>query len=276
MKKQYRKNDVIFDIPSTEELAAIAAACKTKYSVNALNLTKLTGKLLYTVGLGTHSLDNEGCRARMTCGDGSVVCTHCYTTDAFQLMKLRGVYPRLHHNAEMLRAGLSDETVANTAAKIRLEWEMLRLEALEAGVDHIEKNVRINPLGEARDVHDCLEEIKIMRACPEFTFAVWSHVGALWVKAFDMVGKPENCVFGISSLRINQIDAIPAAWAKYVDFTFTVTDSDEYIKQRGAGCTMCTHAGCNSGCHSACYKHHDGAPVNVLECLKAQAKKIDY
>lgn len=267
-----KKNDVITAIPTVEDLEKIAADCKKRYSVNVLNLNKLSGKLQYVIGLGTHSLDNSGCRARMTCGNPEFTCTHCYTQDA--LFKLRTMYPAFHHNFILLQNDLSDIAIANTVAMIRLTWESFSIEATEAGLK-IQKLVRINSHGEVSNIQECKNYIAIANACPEFTFGVWTHTPAVWVEAFKLYGKPANMVFGISSLYINKVDAVPAWAAEYTDFTFTVNDSAEYDAVKSSGCTTCNHAGCNSGCHSACYHKH-GAPVAIVECLKSQSSKANY
>ena len=65
------------------------------------------------------------------------------------------------------------------------------------------------------------------------SFAAWSKNPAIWYAAFRMEGKPKNLSFGVSSLFINVISKVAEKILPYVDFIFTVFDSEEEAEKAG-------------------------------------------
>lgn len=71
---------------------------------------------------------------------------------------------------------------------------------------------------------------EINRNC---NFAAWSKNPDYWYPAFRMVGKPENLSFGVSSLFLNKENTIPEKYKKYVDFLFTVFETEKAAVEAG-------------------------------------------
>lgn len=101
-------------------------------------------------------------------------------------------------------------------------------------------------------------------------FAAWTKNPDLWFIAFDMIGKPENLSFGISSLFKDKVSKVPAKIAVYVDFIFTVFETVQNAKNAGYNIN-CGARHCLSCLR--CYNAHKtktetGETVLVIELKK--------
>lgn len=88
------------------------------------------------------------------------------------------------------------------------------------------------------------------------SFGGWTKNPDIWRAAFIMRGKPENLSFGVSSLFLNKVQEIPPKYAPFVDFVFTVFETEE-------------------DAHSAGFNINCGAR-HCLSCLRCyNARKVD-
>lgn len=206
-----------------------------------LHVTMHGGKLQGIQSVSTLSVCNPYCIARMA--DGDSVCSHCYVQG---------------HN---YKTSLMAHLIANF---IRLTKSILPDDCLPIITSVFG---RIESFGDVYNVIQARNYIRLIRKNACVKFAIWSKNDAIWQKAFEIDGKPENCTFVLSSDKVN-VPAIPREqMKKYIDYIFTVYDFDFVVKHDikiNCGlrkCMECKH----------CYVR--GNAISVNEILKSDAKK---
>ena len=206
-----------------------------------VHVTMHSGKLEGIQSISTLSVCNPYCITRMA--DGDSVCSHCYVQG--------------HHYKTSLMAHL----IANfkrLTAEIIPENELPIISTVYG---------RIESFGDVYNLIQARNYIRIIRKNPSVRFAVWSKNWAVWAKAFQLDGKPDNTTFVLSSDKLNTPANIPQPIMQYIDYVFTVYDFD-FVREHDikincglARCMQCGH----------CYNH--GGPIYVNEILKSDAKK---
>lgn len=193
---------------------------------------KHTGKMENMLSLSTAVSANKFCQARQK--KAGCICKKCYA----QAMTKRynALNKKLIKNYEILTTILIPVE----------EWPLLNVQIC-----------RIESFGDVANVIQAKNYINLVKKNPRVRFAAWSKNIAIWSKAFDEIGKPENLVFIQSSEKIN----VPAKRANdYVDYVFTVYSEDgESINCGARHCFTCQH----------CYTiPEDGENRNINELLK--------
>ena len=165
---------------------------------------------------------NPFCAVRRA--NGESVCAHCY---AETLCKMR----------KSMREHIEDN--------YRILNERLLTEDECRRIPLVTRIVRIESFGDVSSVLQALNDIRIIRANDDLTFGIWSKNWNFWRQAFDIEGKPENCTFVLSSLRLNEPVMVPESMRKYVDHVFTVYDKEHYVFENtphhcaGVQCRTC-------------------------------------
>lgn len=182
--------------------------------------------------VSTSVLDNPYCQARRKCGDS--VCAKCY---ADHLCKYRKTLQNcLKNNYELLTAELLPDNILLKA-------------------DIYTRYARIEAFGDVANVTHARNYTRLIKLNPETNFGIWSKNHGIWAKAFQLEGKPENCTYVFSSVKVNEIGKIPDCIKPYVDHVFTVWDKERY-----------TFAGTPSEC----------AGIQCKTCLKCYKKNTEF
>lgn len=156
--------------------------------------------------LSTSVLENPICQVRRK--EPGSVCAKCYAQHLTAYRK--SLRDCLSRNFAMLTDHLFDEREA-----MRCQFDT--------------RYGRIESFGDVASVTHARNYIRIIRANPETNFGIWSKNAALWKRAFDLDGKPENTTFVLSSMNLNSPDRIPDGMQEYIDHIFTVWDKEHYI-----------------------------------------------
>ena len=88
---------------------------------------------------------------------------------------------------------------------------------------------RIESFGDVETVFQAINYCNLMTAqtLNNFVqFGAWSKNPDIWYSAFQKVGKPANLSFGVSSLYMNKVTAVSAKYRDYIDFVFTVFETE--------------------------------------------------
>lgn len=120
---------------------------------------------------------------------------------------------------------------------------------------------RIESFGDVETVFQAINYCNLMTAHALNTFVqfgAWSKNPDIWAAAFEKVGKPDNLSFGVSSLFMNKVTKVSARFEKYVDFVFTVFETEE-------------------DAHKAGFEINCGARhcLSCLRCYRAHAVKLE-
>ena len=120
---------------------------------------------------------------------------------------------------------------------------------------------RIESFGDVASVMQARNYLRIIVANPDVNFGIWSKNLGIWIAAFHLEGKPNNCTFVLSSPNLNEIMEVPE-WAKeYVDHVFTVWDKKVYDAMfKGDSVTECAGIRCMA-CRK-CYKKGTSFYIN--------------
>lgn len=201
-----------------------------------------THKLEGMQSISTSVLRNKFCKARMKC-DG--ICAHCFAE------KLTKYYTDLEKCLWR-----NTDIFCNIDLPVSFIREMKLTEKQEKLIKKTEivtYDFRFESFGDSQCLIECHNKIKIAEENPQLNFGLWSKNYALWARAFELFGKPNNLVFVVSSLKINERLVLPDYIAKWVDHIFTVWTPEEYIRRGFAnGPTACAGIRCHK-CHK-CYR----------------------
>lgn len=209
--------------------------------VNAVNVSKMGGKLEGYYSVSTSVLMNPICQKRAQV-PGSI-CAQCYAA-TYAAMR-NELNQALETNFRILNEMLISETAWAT-----LTWPTTNGDG------------RIESFGDVASVTAARNYLRIIKTHPWINFGVWTKNVPLWIRAFDLEGgKPANMKFIVSSPIVNERVAIPEEWLPYVDHRFTVyakdyaEEHDVLINCGGKKCMTCRN----------CYG--DG-PFDIAELLK--------
>lgn len=180
--------------------------------------------------LSTCCMNNRFCLARMK--DKDSICSHCYAA-----------------TQQSIQFGLTEHNIINGVILQNVGIPMWAWQSALAGKLYGEKVFRIESFGDIANMMQACNYITLAKAFPQINFAAWSKNVAMWLAAFDTIGKPGNLSFVSSSYRVNEKD-------KYSDnrinHSFTVYDKDTIAEKRiaincgGRRCMDCiiNHVGC--------------------------------
>lgn len=188
-------------------------------------------KLRGIQSISTAVMCNRYCAIRR--GIAGSICKHCYAESHEKMYT--NLDKALRRNYKILHAGLLENS------------EIPRFSSRYA---------RVESFGDTDCVLQCRNNIRIINANPDINFGIWSKNPGLWARAFDLDGKPENCTFVLSSMRLNEVANIPECIKKYVDHVFTVYTEDRYGEFIGTS--------------------HECAGISCLSCLKCYRKGTEF
>jgi len=190
--------------------------------------------------ISTSVLRNPICqKRRKVCGG---ICEHCY---ANALCRFRtSLNKNLSENFDALNSRL-----------------MTKAEAAVVPISTVYS--RIESFGDVASVTQARNYLRIIKGHRPLRFAIWSKNDGIWHAAFKKEGKPRNCTYVHSSMKVNEVDDIPEWMKPYVDHVFTVWDEDKYAQFAG-GETECAGIMCLT-CVK-CYKR--GGPYHINEKLR--------
>lgn len=155
--------------------------------------------------ISTSVLDNPICQKRREVPDS--ICAKCYANHLCRYRK--SLQTCLSRNFSILNDHLFDER-----------------EALRCQFDT--RYGRIESFGDVASVTQARNYIRIIRAHKHTQFGIWSKNLVIWGVAFEKDGKPKNCSYVHSSLKVDIPDYILPRWQKYVDHVFTVWSPEIY------------------------------------------------
>ena len=188
--------------------------------------------------VGTTSLCNPICQKRKEQCDG--ICSHCY---ADALCKYR----------KPLNKNLT-ENYQNLTSRLLTPMEA-------AAVPVTSLIARIESFGDVANVTQARNYIRIIRAHKWIRFGIWSKNWGIWHAAFKKEGKPRNCTYVHSSMRVNFADGVHPFMQKYVDHVFTVWDKNLY-PQVIAACPATECAGLSCAKCQKCYRKGGSYYIN--------------
>lgn len=236
--KEYAKRIAVINEMMTK--ATLTEAEETKLALT-VSVTSLTGKLAGFYSISTSVLMNRFCQSRAK--DPKSICSKCYAANGAS--RYSGLALCIETNYFILNGWLISENA----------WKALPLQTTNG-------YFRIESHGDVASVTCCRNYIRIIKTHPWMNFGIWTKNFALWQRAFEIEGKPENCTFIVSSDKVNhKIDLTGKKAAAYADHTFTVYDKKFIEKNHveincGAkSCQSCINAGCR------CY-FKDGTDMN--------------
>lgn len=139
-----------------------------------------------------------------------------------------------------------------------VDFSIEELAILESGLF-----VRVNSSGDSSNDTYARNMIRYAYAHKESHIAIWTKNTITYIRACDLLGKPENVVLIQSSMRIDAA-AIPA---KYFDYAFTVYFDESKVQAAIAnGAAECNGKKCKA-CGYKCYcKAWNGS--NIAELLR--------
>lgn len=176
-----------------------------------------TGKMAGLASLSGDINSNPLCMARQK--KGTAVCSHCFAARMFDdaAGRYRGVNNAFKVNSEILSGRVLEWSEIPTIDPAR--WPLFRFAAYDDVIN----------------ITQVINYTKIARKNPGVSFALWSKNPGIVARAFDIVGKPQNLQFVLSSLNLNT-PAAGAARVPYVDKVFTVYDSADKAPAPGINC----------------------------------------
>lgn len=190
--------------------------------------------------ISTSVLRNPICqKRRKVCGG---ICEHCYANALCQYRT--SLNKNLSENFDLLTSRL-----------------MTKEEAAAVPISTVYS--RVESFGDVSKVVQARNYLRIIDAHDLLRFAIWSKNDGIWHAAFKLDGKPKNCTYVHSSMKVNQIDEIPEWMLPYVDHIFTVWDKDKYAQFMG---TESECAGIQCLTCLKCYKK--GGPRYINERLR--------
>ena len=132
---------------------------------------------------------------------------------------------------------------------------------------------RVEAFGDVATAIQAINYINLCTANPinkKCDFGAWSKNPDIWYIAFEMHGKPKNLSFGVSSLFVNKVSKIPAKYEKYIDFVFTVFESEEEAEKQGykVNCGARHCLSCLRCYNARKVKAKTGKPEQVIELKK--------
>lgn len=192
------------------------------------------GKMKGIPTITTSMLCNPVCAQRSK--DTTSICSHCYAQRGLKTYK--AARERYADNTEILSSH---------------DLEIYELPILNSRIARFESH------GDLVNVTHAKNYIRIARANPWCTIALWTKNAAFMDKAIKELGKPDNLICIFSSDHLNKVSD---DFKKYdwVDKVFTVYDK-HYIKENDVDIN-CGARNCLT-CHK-CYEHNDILFVNEI------------
>ena len=211
-------------------------------------------KMAHKHSLSTSVRLNPFCQARqcMKCRkDGAEpVCPYCFA-NAINNARPTVDYAMTRNSEILDNAEIPSEVWRKVRGKEVLGWG--------------EPDDRIESLGDVASVQTCRNFIHFEHAFPEMMHTEWSKNDALWLRAFQELGKPENTIYIHSSLYLNVIDEGPAWMQGYIDYVFTVFTEDYARNHPEITMNCCTlqnkgrqcRRDCNDCYRKGCYRYRN-------------------
>ena len=221
-----------------ETLADFARLVSCLWIVNH-NANKLEG----ISSISSSVYDNCFCKAWRNMKD--CICRYCYS-----------------HNQQSYQTGLKEHSILNG---IILRNILIPVKAFKMGLKIIYKYLRIESFGDVANIVQARNYIRIIKAFPQKRCAIWTKNYRIWLKAFEIEGKPNNTTFVVSSPILNKPIELTEEEKTLVDHVFTVY-TKEFAKKNGIiincggrKCMECIKA------KKACYYRNTEFYINELK-----------
>lgn len=222
-------------------------------------LARLVNFTVHTTGdkmegfnsVSTSCHDNNGCAARAAI-PGSI-CSKCFAMNQLQRQ------PTTDDSATRNGAILRRVVIAPAAWAEVKRFDKAGPNATATGAFRFESfgDLDNSKAGVTQAVNYCM----IAKAFPNVNFAIWTKAPAVLVKAFELVGKPENLRAVWSSLYEDRVDIIPVNYKKWFDGRFTVWSSKAAAEAAGVAINCAKHC---AGCMK-CYQGPGWMEIHELE-----------
>lgn len=209
---------------------------KYDHVIEQIFISHPQGKMNGIPTITTSMLCNPICEQRAK--DETSVCAHCYAKRGL------AIYPAARNRY-----------AENTKILSSHDLEVYELPVLNSSIARFESH------GDLVNVTHAKNYIRIARANPWCTIALWTKNAAFMDKAIQEFGKPDNLICVYSSDHLNQVSQDFSNYS-WIDKVFTVYDKS-YSKQHNVEIN-CGARNCLT-CHK-CYEHNDIFFVN--ETLK--------
>lgn len=171
--------------------------------VNAVNVSALTGKLEDFYSVSTSPDLNNVCKCRAA--DKSSICNKCFSKAS------------MHYKKELALALEINYIIFNCFNIPAACWAALAIPSING-------KARIESHGDAGSIQGALNMNRVIESHSWLDFGVWTKNYYFWYRAFESEGKHKNCVFIVSSDKLNVVLDVPEYIKKYVDKVFTVYD----------------------------------------------------
>lgn len=169
--------------------------------VQCVNVSALTGKLEDFYSVSTSVLMNPVCQARAKVK--GCICEKCYAANSVAARS--GLCQCLEINYIILTNFLISEEA----------WALLAIPSTNG-------KLRIESHGDTANTIHAINYRRIVASHRHLVFAIFGKNGDHYNKAFEAEGKPDNCIFVLSSPMINVVMEVPEKWVWFVDKVFTV------------------------------------------------------
>jgi hypothetical protein len=203
---------------------------KSKYCTNYSPVyisDNMSGKMEGIPCISTSCTLNPFCQARAK--NPCSICAYCYAEATINRYKALG--RNLEYNTELLTKRILDPT------------ELPIFKPAMAG-----EPARFEAFGDLINVIQAINYINIARNNPDVNFALWSKNEAIWQRACDMLGKPDNLKAIYSSPNVDEYRPAP----RWFDASFTVWSSREKCEAAGFEIN-CAGRKCKAECR-VCYQ----------------------
>jgi len=203
--------------------------------MTVLKISKMTGKLDGLRAISTNTLTNSYCQKMATCGDDSIICSHCYSWEMLHGMR-KNCAPAWQHNSDMLSGGVIPQhmlpTILDAFFRFSAHGELINATHLE-------------------NLHN------IALHNPHCSFALWTKRKDIVRKFYSKRDKPANMILIYSNPRIDRV----LKWGppEFFDRTFNnvTKGSDTPQNCTGQKCRDCL----------LCYKPNNGV-TTIVEAVK--------
>ena len=165
--------------------------------------TGLAGKMKDVWAISTISLCNAFCLARMK--NPELVCYHCYVKKS---LRIDGIL-QYTQNMFVLSQDIPDEWIPVLDEKQAVNHPIIRLESM----------------GDLMTVQQAKNYLRIAQKNQAFRFGIWTKNPAVFGKAVDGIGMPDNLSSVLSMSRVNKMD-VSEKYNRYFNHRFIVVNDD--------------------------------------------------
>ena len=171
--------------------------------VGAVNVSALTGKLAEFYSVSTSPELNNVCKCRAQKKDS--ICNSCFSKKS------------MNYKTELALALMINYIIFNCFDIPAVCWAALAIPSVNG-------KARIESHGDAGSIQGAVNMNRVIESHSWLDFGVWTKNYYFWYRAFKAEGKHKNCIFIVSSDKLNEVLDVPEFIKEYVDKVFTVYD----------------------------------------------------